>query len=478
MGSATEMLRALRDRSISAVELLDLHIERIERLGAPLNALVVPDLDRARAAARAADAERASGTDRPLLGLPITVKDNLNVAGLRTVSGLPGRAASEPAASDATSVARLRAAGAVIVGKTNLPPAASDWQTDNPVFGRTNNPHDLRRTPGGSTGGGAALVAAGLSPLEIGTDIGGSIRVPAAYCGVFGHKPSETLIPRDGQIPDFPVSNAAKVGNVQGPLARDPRDLELAVGIMAGPAAGEDTAWRVELPPPRRTTLDGLRVAILPRIAWLPVAGAIEHAIASLGDQLGRRGALVGVAQPEILGDAKDAYVLYTSLIGGTLATAYPVERIEQMARVTPAVDDPLRSAFVTGMRASARDYLLQGDRRERYRSAYRDFFRDRDVLIAPISPVTAFAHDARAIGERELRVDGVPVPYGRLGVYPSLASLGGNPATVVPIGRDADGLPIGVQVIGPYLEDLTPLRAAALIADETGGYTAPAGYA
>jgi amidase len=470
------MLRTLRAREVSAVELVDMLIGRIERHEAKLNALVVRDFDRARATARSADARRAAGDDGPLLGVPITVKDNLNVAGLRTTAGLPARADAPAADRDATSVGRLRAAGAMILGKTNLPPAASDYQTDNPIFGRTNNPHRVERTPGGSTGGGAALVAAGLSALEVGTDIGGSIRVPAAYCGVFGHKPTETLIPRDGQMNDFPVPDPAKVGNVQGALARDPEDLELATVLMAGPPAGEDVAWRVTLPPARASRLGDLRVALLPRIPWLPLASDIVAAIERLADSLSRLGARVGVAQPEILGDMKDAYIHYTRLIGATLAPAYPLERIEQMAQAVAGASD-LRSALVAGMRATARDYLGWVDERERYRAAYHAFFAEWDLLIAPVSPVTAFPHDARPFGQREILVDGAAIPYGWLGIYPSVASIGGNPATVIPIGRDRDALPIGVQAIGPYLEDLTPLRAAGLIAAELGGYLPPPGF-
>ena len=472
------MVAALRAREVSAVELTRLHIERIERLDPKINAVVVRDFDRALAVARAADAERAAGDDRPLLGVPITIKDNLNVAGLRTTSGIPARSGVPVAERDATVVGRLRAAGAVIMGKTNLPPAASDYQTTNPIFGRTGNPYDVSRTPGGSTGGGAAAVSAGLSPLDIGTDIGGSIRVPAAYCGIFGHKPSETVVARDGQMADFPVANPGKVGNVQGPLARDPGDLELVLGLIAGPSGGDEVAWRLELPPPRRTVIADLRVAFLPPIPWLPLASAIGSALESLAQRLARIGARVATRQPEVLGDMKDMHLRYMGLAGATLSPAMPLERIEAIASRTPSpTADALGAGLITGIRASARDYLTWLDDRDRYRASYRAFFEEWDLLVAPVSPVTAFPHDDRSYELREILVDGQAAPYGRLGTYPAIASIAGCPATVIPLGRDADGLPVGVQLIGPYLEDRTPLRAASLIARELGGYVSPSGF-
>src|SRR5262249_10566114 len=198
--SAGEMLAALRAKRVSAVELLDLHIRRIERFNPELNAIVERDFERARHDAAAADARRARGEDAPLLGLPMTLKESINVRGLRTTAGMP-HWKDFRSEHDAPVTARVKAAGAVVMGKTNVPPMLADWQSSNPVYGRTNNPWDHSRTPGGSTGGGAAALAAGLTPLEFGSDIGGSIRVPAAFCGVYGHRPSETAMPRSGQLP-------------------------------------------------------------------------------------------------------------------------------------------------------------------------------------------------------------------------------------------------------------------------------------
>src|SRR5258708_4126674 len=243
--TATELLADLRAGKATASELTELYIGRIERHDAKLNAVVVRDFERARQAARAAD----QGGSGALRGLPITLKESFNVTGLGTTCGVPEWKAFV-SQHDAPAWSRLRAAGAVLMGKTNVPPMLADWQSANPIYGRTNNPWDLGRTPGGSSGGSAAALAAGLTALEVGSDIGGSIRVPAAFCGVYGHRPSETLLPRSGQFPMPPLPNPAVVMGVQGPLARSAEDLELALSVLAGPGGGGGVAWQGALPPP------------------------------------------------------------------------------------------------------------------------------------------------------------------------------------------------------------------------------------
>src|SRR5215813_5828634 len=252
--TASQMLQALRQRQLSAVELLTLHQRRIERYNPRLNAIVTECFEQAREAAEAADAARARGADAPLLGLPITLKESINVRGLKTTAGLPAFAQA-PAKFDAPATQRMQTAGAVLMGKTNVPPMLADWQSDNEVFGRTNNPWALTRTPGGSTGGGAAALAAGLTPLEVGSDIGGSIRVPAAYCGVYGHRPSETAIPKSGGFPQADLPNPAFLMGVQGPLARSALDLELLFDVLVGPEPGEEVGWKLDLPPARHQRL-------------------------------------------------------------------------------------------------------------------------------------------------------------------------------------------------------------------------------
>ncbi|MFN8633010.1 MAG: amidase [Chloroflexota bacterium] len=474
---ATEQLRALRDRQVSAVELFDLHIRRIERLDGPINAIVTRDFERARQAAHAADAARARGEDRPLLGLPITIKDNIDVQGLPTTIGLPERA-DHRAATDAPLAARARAAGAVIMGKTNLPPYTSDWQAENPIFGRTNNPWNLERTPGGSTGGGGAALAAGLTSLEFGTDIGGSIRIPASWCGVYGHRPSFTAIPRSGHFPGWALPNPAVNLSTLGPLARSASDLELALDVVSGPETGEEVAWRLEIPPARHAALADYRVAILPSVTWLPVGQTFMAAIERLREHLARTGVRVAEAQPDGFGDRVEYHDVYLSLLGPTLGATprTPDERRNRAAEIR-ASGVPFAEARARGVEASAADFIDGHARREQYRAAWRDFFRSWDILLAPIVSTPAPPYSTVPLGQRLLDVDGTPVDAFRLLAHPGLAVLAGLPATAFPLGLTPDGLPIGIQAVGPYLEDRTPIRFAGLVAQELGGYQRPPGY-
>src|SRR5262245_33169384 len=290
--SAVDMLAALRARRISAVELFELHQSRITRHNPELNAVVEPDFERARRDAEAADALRARGEDAPLCGLPMTLKESINVRGLRTTAGMT-EWKDFRSDHDAPVTQRVKRAGAIVMAKTNVPQMLSDWQSSNPVYGRSNNPWDLERTPGGSTGGGAAALAAGLTPLEFGSDIGGSIRVPAAFCGVYGHRPSETAMPRSGQLPMPPMPNAAVTMGVQGPLARSAADPELAPAVAARPRLGEDVGWKLAIPAARRERLGDFRVAILPPVDWVPVDGEIAAALEDLAGRLARLGCAV-----------------------------------------------------------------------------------------------------------------------------------------------------------------------------------------
>jgi amidase len=312
--TATALAAALRAGTVTAAALTELYIRRIERHDRALNAVVVRDFTRAREEAVGADHARARGETRPLQGVPITLKESINVTGLHTCCGVPDWKGFI-SQHDAPAATRTRAAGAVLLGKTNVPPMLADWQSANPVYGKTGNPWDVGRTPGGSSGGSAAAIAAGLSALEVGSDIGGSIRVPAAFCGVYGHRPSETLLPRSGQFPIPPLPNSAVVMGVQGPLARSAEDLELALSVLAGPEVGEDVAWRVTLPAARRGRLADFRVAVMPSIPWLAVDDQITAALADLTGRLARMGAVVKEMQPEGLGDHREYHAFYRTLL-------------------------------------------------------------------------------------------------------------------------------------------------------------------
>jgi amidase len=480
--TATDLLTALRTGRVTSRELTDLYIRRIERHDGRLRAVVTRDFERAREQARAADEAAARGERSPLLGLPMTLKESFNVAGLETTCGVPEwKGYISP--HDAPAAARLKGAGAVLLGKTNVPPALADWQSTNPIHGRGCNPWDTGRTPGGSSGGSAAALAAGLTGLEVGSDIGGSIRVPAAFCGVYGHRPSETLLPKSGQFPMPPLPNAAAVMGVQGPLGRSAEDLELALSILAGPDVGEDIAWRVELPPARRERLADFRVAVLPWIPWLGVDGQLVAALDDLASRLGRLGCTVKPAQPEALGDHREHHALYRSLLSAvTSARVDEATRRRRIAMYEKAGDEFSRG-HLRGLTAPAGDYILWNGRREQYRAAWRAFFREWDVLLAPAINVLAYPHIDRAWPEDDsdlaltFTVDGRAVPYLHGLVYPAVSTVAGQPATAFPVGRSREGLPIGFQAIGPYLEDLTPIRFASLLAREIGGFQRPPGY-
>lgn len=467
--TAREMRRALESKQVTASELLDLHLRRIDAHNEKINVIVTRDDAAAREAAERADGMLADEIPLPLLGLPVTIKDAIDAAGLPTTNGLPDNA-SHVAESDAPNVARLREGGAVIVGKTNVPAGGGDWQADNSLFGRTNNPWNPERTSGGSTGG-AAAIATGMSALELGSDIGGSLRIPAAFCGVFSHKPSETALPR-GTRPNPALGMA-----VQGPIARSAADLELALEVMAGPVAGEDVAWRLTIPQARGAILQEMRVAFLPRLPWLPVDDEIVAAQEGLMTDLARRGVTVEETMPEELGDGSAFYHHYLSLLNALSTRNLPEEvRQRSIARLEEA-GDPISLAKARGMAATIADYIAWHEDRERYREAYRRFFRDWDVLVSPVTVCPAFPHTRERWLERRLDVNGEPALYDLLSAHPSLATFPGQPATSFPLGVSRDGLPIGLQAIGPYLEDRTTIRFAALIENEFGGFTPPPGF-
>jgi amidase len=476
--SARTMLTALQAGQVSAAELLELHAQRIARYNPQVNAIVIPNEEQARQRAAEADAAYARGeTLGSLQGLPLTIKDCVEVAGLRTTAGIVARAETI-SAENGPVAQRVLDAGAVLMGKTNVPPYADDWQAGNKIFGRTNNPWDLSRTPGGSTGGGAAALAAGLTPLEFGSDIGGSIRIPAAFCGVYGHRPSDTAVPRYGHVPGSPLPNPAAVMAVQGPLARSAPDLELALDVIAGPVVGEDVAWRLELPPARHTSLADFRVAILPQAPWLPVDNEITVALDDLVTRLSQLGTKLAQAQPEGF-DLQKHQETYLSFLNVFMFSEMDDDQRSEIARGMLQSPNPFAQAQASGVIATAPQFLSLHGRREHYRVLFRRFFRDWDILLTPVTITPAFEHIGREVSfsTRTLRINGEVIPYFYLSAYPGVATLSGQPATVFPWGRTRHGLPIGLQAIGPYLEDRTPITFAALLEREFGGFVPPPGY-
>ncbi len=477
------MLRALQTRDMSAVELLQWHIRRIERYDSLLNAIVVRDFEEAGRAAARADELRAQGNGGRLLGLPVTVKEAFHVRGLPVTGGEPERR-GVLAAEDAPPVARLRAAGAILMGKTNTPTRSRGVQCANPLFGRTNNPWDLERTPGGSSGGSAAAVAAGLSPLDLGSDSGGSIRIPAAFCGVFGHKPSEAIVARSGYFPESVGPLFGATLSERGPICRSAEDLEIAMDVLVAPELDQQTAWTITIPAARHRELSEFRVAVLPIPDWLPVHQSIRSALEAAIDTLGRVGGTVAEAQPDSLGDLREYHKLRLKIAGAVHIG--DVDRPALTAKLLSTKDE-FDAARACGVQATAADYVEWLKESERYRQSFREFFKRWDVLLAPIVIVPAHLHSiehhwATAAEldpyiERELVVNGQGVRYSLQGVYPTLANLSGHPATAFPIERARHHLPVGIQAIGPYLEDRTAIRFASLLANETGGFVHPPGY-
>ncbi len=474
--SATMLLQALGERRISARELLELYVERIKRYNPMLNAIVVFNEQEARQSAVQADEMRARGERGALLGLPLTIKESIDVVGLPATAGTPLFAQYCPQ-KDARIVERVRTAGAVILGKTNIPPFLGDWQSANPIYGRTNNPWNLAYTPGGSTGGGAAALAAGLTTLELGSDIAGSTRIPAAFCGIYGHKPSETALPRSGTFPGTPLPNAATVMGVPTLLARDARDLELALNVVAGPDVGEESAWHLYIPAARHEHLADFRVAVLPQLPWLPLDTEILAAQEQLVEALRSRGLHVAEAQPEGFDDLRDYYCLYLRFQAVMTSGRSSKEERSQQATQLRALGDRFMLARSEGLEASAADYLNWHTQREMYRAAWRTFFREWDVLLAPANITPAFLHTDVPWPQRSLKINDQDVFYSRQSAYPAIATLCGQPATAFPVGFTRAGLPIGLQVIGPYLEDHTPIHFAETVAQEFGGYQRPPGY-
>lgn len=471
---AKDMLEAMRRREVSSAELVEMHIERIERLNGPIHAIINTTFERARWEAAEADQRLASGDDAPLLGLPITMKESNAIAGLPQTAGLielKGAIANQ----DGPVGSRALGAGAALLGQTNIPVALGDWQANSPVYGRTNNPWDATRSPGGSTGGGSAALAAGMTPLEFGSDIGGSVRVPAAFCGVYGHRPTETLVPRIGSFPGADRPNVAALMGVQGPMARSAHDLELALDVIAGPEPLEDVAWRVELPPARGERLSDFRIGVLDPLPGVEVDDELNERLQELGEWLGSQGASVRrVTLPFDFAEyQKDYTLLLSQRTSGPMSREERLE-VDRKVRDLPAEQERWRGEALT-MWAHEMYALLE--RREAYRWAYRDFFRDIDVLLTPMALGAAFEHTDLPFHEREITVNGKRVRYGDTIIYPSLAILAGQPATAFPGGLNRAGLPLGLQAVGPYLEDRTPLRFAQFVEDGWRGFEPPPGF-
>ena len=475
--TATELVEALCDRTISSRELLDHLLARVDQDNARLNAIVGLDVDRAETAAKLADDATANGrATGPLHGLPMTVKDVWETEGLVTTSGATELKDYRPQ-TDALAVARLRQAGAIIFGKTNTPLYAGDFQTFNDLYGITNNPWDITRTAGGSSGGSAVAVAAGLTPLEMGSDIGGSIRNPAHFNGVYGMKPSWGLVPNRGHIPGPPGSLVETDVNCGGPIARSIDDLRTALGVIAGPVPEEAVGWRLELDAgPAVDDVRGLRVATVfhEGADLVPIASDVRTNLDGFAGRLTDAGAQVGaVSMPVSLADGLRTWQQLVLPIMGIAMSDDDFASFAQLEAVPG--DDPLLDAG-RAMASRYRTWAVANGLRQRQRALWSTFFEDYDVVLAPVMPTAAFAHDTeRSIMERVLDVDGTDVSHALAMAWCGAIGAMLLPVVTLPTGPTADGLPVGVQVIGPYLSDLRLLALAETIDTAAGpGFIRP----
>ena len=478
--SATALTAAIRAGEVTSSGLLEHFIKRYEAHNGALNAIVATDFDAARTRARAADDALAKGENwGPLHGLPMTIKDALEVEGMPATGGAPQYADHRPAAH-AAAVQKIVDAGAVIFGKTNVPFFSGDLQTYNDVYGTTNNPWDLARGPGGSSGGSAAALAGGLTSLELGSDIGGSIRTPAHLCGVFGHKPSYGIVSKRGHIP--PVPGALMEGDlsVAGPLARSAGDLELLLKIVTGPGAMDAAGWRLDLPAPRARKPGELKAGVWFDEPMCDIDAESMNLLNKAADALGDAGAAIDrSARPDCsFAEMTEAYLVLLHSVVTVGMPAHVKQRWHQLKETLSPDDKSHKALQARGGTLTHAEWLVWHEKRQQIRAKWAAFFSQYDVMLTPVLMRPAFEHDHTSDWhKRVLTVNGVARPYMDVLLWAGPAVLAYLPASVVPVGVTSEGLPVGLQIIGPYLEDYTPIEVAKMVEGLLGGFKAPPGY-
>lgn len=475
--TAHELLGRLRHGEVSSIEVLRSQLARVSAIDPAINAVAVLDADRALQRAAEADADRARGRAwGPLHGLPITVKESFDVAGLPTTWGYEAYR-TNIATRHAASVQRLVDAGAIIFGKTNVPVSLADWQTFNPVYGTTSNPWDVTRVPGGSSGGSAAALAAGYTPLELGSDIGASIRNPAHYCGVYGHKPTWGVVSMDGHaLPGAVCMDSVDIG-VAGPMARSARDLELAMEVLASPVrcfgshGWQEARWRDGGRP-----VGDLRIAVVSDDPVARVDSAIVARLQELASFL--RGEVAHVSESRRPVDSNEARAVYLHLVRAATGAFLTDEAYEAARRAASGLDPDdmsYRACHYRGSTLTHRDWFAFDQRRSALRVQWDRFFSDFDLLICPVATTPAFPHNQKGERwERMLDVNGQPQEGTDSMFWAGYPGVAGLPATAIPLGRDARGLPFGAQIIAPAFSDLMALRFAQWLEREWYAFQAP----
>jgi amidase len=474
-GSATDAARAIRSGAISSRELTEYVYLRIRKHNTSVNAFITLNEEQAMQRAAQADAALARGEVwGPLHGVPVLMKDLHPTAGIRTTYGSKRFEQNVPT-QNTVAVERLLRAGAIIVGKTNTPEFGADHQTFNEVAGTTNNPWDPTRSPGGSTGGGAAALAAGCGFLELGNDLGGSIRNPSHFCGIYGHKPSFELIPRDGPLPPGSVVASRDNQWVNGPMARSAQDLRLALDLLAGPAGSDAVGYRLDLPAPRATRLRDFRVGYVLSDSFCPPDSEVSRLLANVVEALSKQGVRLSQGFPSGI-DLQRTHDTWFFLAVNSWYV--PEEAIRKRVDSLKGVDDYYSPKVVEALSASYHQWRLRDGGRLEARAIWQQYFRDHDVFLMPAQFSAAFPHTQNKVWtERSVVTADGNRPYRDIGRWISIATYSGCPATVAPIGRTRQGLPVGIQIMGPFLEDATPIAFAGLLADHVGGFAPPPAY-
>lgn len=479
LAPAHEAAALLKDKKLSATELLGLYEQRIARVNPKLNAIVAFDWDGAKARAKDADAKLSRNEGGPLTGLPITLKDAYEVAGMTTVSGSPAMKDYRPKTT-APAVQRLMDAGANPFGKTNVPMFCADIQTYNSVYGVTNNPYDVTRTSGGSSGGAASALAAGLTAFELGSDLAGSIRLPAHFCGVYGHKPTFGFVPYRGHVPGPPGTMVEPDLVVAGPMARDAKDLALLMPLLAGALPPAASVSKLTLPPPRASKMAEYRVATWFDDAACEVDVEVRGLLEQASIAVQRAGARVTAGAPLGLSLA-GVYDAFFFLMATMIGDGIPLKQYRQartfgrvmswFGRTKPNTLAQF-SAYAT---SSHRQWAEAHEKRERLRAQLEDYFREVDILLMPCVGVPAPLHNNKGSPYgRRIESSGREVPYASQFMWISLATLAGLPATSAPIGRTRSGLPVGIQIVSAHGQDLTTIDFARRLAELIGGYAPP----
>jgi amidase len=475
--SATELVNKIKSKEISSKELTQLYIDRIEKYDNDINAVVIRMFDKAIEDAEKADEALSQGKDLgPLHGLPMTIKESYAIEGHKTTWGNEAFR-NNTAAADGLAVQRFKDAGAHFIGKTNIPLDLADFQSYNAIYGTTNNPWDLKRIPGGSSGGSAAALAAGFTGLEAGSDIGGSIRNPAHYSGVYGHKPTYGIIPMTGHelVSNVPDADLA----VCGPLARSAEDLRQALDIMAGPAEREAAGWKLNLPEADFKELKDLKIAVWANDEMAPVSHEIEERAMQVGETLAKLGATVSFeARPNF--DPEAAQINYQLLLQSVMSGGMPPEEKEKIQKIVDQLDPGDFSSDAVNARGvvlSHSDWISSNFQREKLKIAWKEFFEEWDILICPQMATTAFEHDHRSYNERTIMVNNQEQSYFQQIFWAGMIVNAYLPSTVFPTGPSADGLPIGLQAVSGAYQDYKTIEFTRLLANEIGGFIAPPNY-